>query len=202
MRIVESYSHLYGQEYLLLHRPALMQEVQSAIERVDRHACVDPLFASCGHAQQRFSRIDMNAEFTKQFEKLDWHEHSKAFWVTEDMELTRTVARMPVTIQHRAIQLQGAEPISRDLGFDYFKERVGVHLQLDDSSKVSHDIHITQTHFYIAGEIDVGVEILPMKELEMRMTSSVPYYERDVLNIIRQGKGVPSVPLVLIGIAP
>ena len=35
-----------------------------------------------------------------------------------------------------------------------------------------------------------------MKKLEMEMSSGVPYYERDLLNIIRHGRGVPAVPLV------
>ena len=56
--------------------------------------------------------------------------------------------------------------------------------------------------FFVSGIIDVGIEILPMKEMEREMSSGVPYYERDLLNVIRQGRGVPAVPLVLIGIAP
>jgi len=47
-----------------------------------------------------------------------------------------------------------------------------------------------------------GVEILPMKALEKEMSSGVPYYERDLLNVIRQGRGVPAVPLVLMGVLP
>lgn len=48
----------------------------------------------------------------------------------------------------------------------------------------------------------MGIEILPMKSLESEMSSGVPYYERDLLNVIRQGRGVPAVPLVLLGIKP
>ena len=58
------------------------------------------------------------------------------------------------------------------------------------------------TAFLVSGVIDVGIEILPMKELEGEMSSGVAYYERDLLNIIRQGRGIPAVPLVLIGVAP
>ena len=40
-----------------------------------------------------------------------------------------------------------------------------------------------------------------MKELEKGMSSGVPYYERDLLNIMRQGRGIPAVsPLLLIGV--
>lgn len=48
----------------------------------------------------------------------------------------------------------------------------------------------------------MGIEILPMKSLEREMSSGVPYYERDLLNVLRQGRGVPAVPLVLVGVAP
>ena len=41
-----------------------------------------------------------------------------------------------------------------------------------------------------------------MKELEREMSSGVPYYERDLMNVVRQGRGVPAVPLVLVGVAP
>lgn len=50
--------------------------------------------------------------------------------------------------------------------------------------------------------IDVGVEILPMKELQAQMSSGVAYYEGELYNLIREGRGVPAVPLILIGVAP
>ena len=56
-------------------------------------------------------------------------------------------------------------------------------------------------NFYVSDLMDVGIEIMPTKELAAQMSSGVPYYERDLLNIIRQGRGVPAVRLVLMGIA-
>ena len=49
--------------------------------------------------------------------------------------------------------------------------------------------------------IDVGVEILPMKELQAHMSSGPSYYEGELYNLIRGGRGVPPVPLVLVGVA-
>ena len=34
------------------------------------------------------------------------------------------------------------------------------------------------------------------------MSSGVAYYEGKFYNVVRQGRGVPSVPLILIGIEP
>ena len=56
--------------------------------------------------------------------------------------------------------------------------------------------------FYIGDVIDVGVEILAVKSLHKEMASSVGYYEGELYNLIRESRGVPAVPLVLIGVAP
>jgi len=39
-----------------------------------------------------------------------------------------------------------------------------------------------------------------MKSLQSQMSSGVAYYEGELYNVIRQGRGVPAVPLVLVGI--
>ena len=56
-------------------------------------------------------------------------------------------------------------------------------------------------HEFYFFKIDVGVEILPMKSLQAQMSSGVGYYEGELYNIVRQGRGVPAVPLIIIGIA-
>ncbi len=56
--------------------------------------------------------------------------------------------------------------------------------------------------FFVGDVIDVGVEVLPMKRLQEEMSSGVPYYEGELFNLIREGRGVPAVPLVVIGIVP
>lgn len=48
----------------------------------------------------------------------------------------------------------------------------------------------------------MGVEILPMKAMQEQMSSGVGYYESSLYDVVRQGRGVPAVPLVLVGIAP
>lgn len=55
---------------------------------------------------------------------------------------------------------------------------------------------------YARYEIDVGIEILPMKSLQAEMSSGPGYYEGELYNVIRNGRGVPAVPLVMIGVAP
>ncbi|MCC6819638.1 MAG: hypothetical protein IT579_02820 [Verrucomicrobia subdivision 3 bacterium] len=56
--------------------------------------------------------------------------------------------------------------------------------------------------FYVRDQIDVGIEILAMKSLQSKMSSGPGYYEGELYNIIRNGRGVPAVPLVIIGVEP
>jgi hypothetical protein len=36
----------------------------------------------------------------------------------------------------------------------------------------------------------------------LQMSSGIAYYEGELYNVVRQGRGVPAVPLIIIGIAP
>lgn len=67
---------------------------------------------------------------------------------------------------------------------------------------VAYDLFVKHMAFYVGDKIDVGVEILPMKVLQREMSSGPSYYEGELYNLIRGGRGVPGVPLVVLGIAP
>ena len=58
------------------------------------------------------------------------------------------------------------------------------------------------TFFYGRGDIDAGVEIIPMHSLMSQMSSGVAWYENELTNIVREGRSNPSVPIVLIGVEP
>ena len=55
---------------------------------------------------------------------------------------------------------------------------------------------------YVGDVIDLGVEILPMKVLWADMSSGPSYYEGELYNLIHEGRGVPEVPVLLVGVAP
>jgi hypothetical protein len=82
------------------------------------------------------------------------------------------------------------------------KDRVAVEVQFGKYSFVAYDLFVKHMAFYIGNVIDVGIEILAMKELQEEMASGVGYYEGELYNLVREGRGVPAVPLVIIGVAP
>ena len=203
MKIKAQYSHLNGLEYLLVHHPELWQEVNDVIAEVDAPACRTKVSAEKTMKGKRlFSPSDMNDAFKQGFRQRGWEERRSTFWVTSDEKLMRGIYGLGEKEQKRAIEQAGYEPIMSYNQTDFVKERVAVEVQFGKYAFVAHDLFVKHLSFYVSDIIDVGIEILPMKELEREMSSGVPYYERDLLNVLRQGRGVPAVPLVLVGIEP
>lgn len=104
--------------------------------------------------------------------------------------------------QKLEIKQAGFEPIYSYNQTDFVKNRVAVEIQFGKYAFVAYDLFVKHLAFYVGDEIDVGIEILPMKSLQSQMSSGVAYYEGEFYNVVRQGRGVPAVPLVIIGIEP
>ncbi len=203
MRAGAKYSHLNGEEYLLVHQDGLWEEVQKVIASVDAHACKTKVSREKTMLGKRLYSPDaMNAAFKRGFEELGWQQRRNTFWVTENEKLLRGIYGLSEQEQKVAIEAAGHKPIMSYNQTDFVKDRVAVEVQFGKYAFVAHDLFVKHLSFYVSDIIDVGIEILPMKDLEKEMSSGVPYYERDLLNVIRQGRGVPAVPLVLIGVLP
>ena len=107
---------------------------------------------------------------------------------------------MSAADQKKEIEAAGEKPIFSYNQTDFVKDRVAVEVQFGKYSFVAYDLFVKHLAFYVRDEIDVGIEILPMKSLQSQMSSGVAYYEGEFYNVVRQGRGVPSVPLVILGI--
>jgi hypothetical protein len=149
-----------------------------------------------------FSPIDMNAAFKSLLRTKEWQENRVSYWVTRSEKLIRKTLIMSPEEQKREIEAAGEKAILSYNQTDFVKDRVAVEVQFGKYAFVAYDIFVKHLAFYVGDHIDVGVEILPMKSLQSQMSSGVAYYEGEFYNVIRQGRGVPAVPLVLIGIEP
>ena len=201
MRIKARYSHLNGEEYLLVHRKYLLEEVQDVIAGVDALAYRTKVSREkTMRGKMLFSPVEMNRAYKDGLQTRGWRERRNTFWVTWEEKLLRSIYGLPEEEQKQAIKKAGQTPIMSYNQTDFVKDRVAVEVQFGKYAFVAHDLFVKHLSFYVSDIIDVGIEILPMKELEREMSSGVAYYERDLLNVIRQGRGVPAVPLVLLGV--
>ncbi len=202
MRIVETYSHLNGLEFILVRHPGVWEELQAVIGDVDADACRTK--ESREHRKQGrvlYSPIQMNREFRRRLTAKDWRESRTSYWVTADQQLIRKTMHLPAEEQKREITAAGRVALASFNQTDFVKNRIAIEVQFGKYAFVAFDLFVKHMAFFVGDIIDVGVEILPMKELSEEMSSGVAYYERELYNVIRQGRGIPAVPLVLVGIA-
>lgn len=203
MKIVETYSHLNGLEYLLVHEPNLWREIQSVISNVDAEKYkIKVSKEKTMKGKILYSPIGMNSEFKCLLRAKNWKESRVSYWVTKSERLIRKTLTMSPEEQKKEIEAAGEVPIFSYNQTDFVKGRVAVEVQFGKYSFVAYDLFVKHLAFYVGDHIDVGVEILPMKSLQSHMSSGVPYYEGEFYNVVRQGRGVPAVPLIIIGIAP
>jgi hypothetical protein len=203
MKIAETYSHLNGLEFLLVHKRSLWQEIQDVISGVDANKCRTKVSKEkTMKGRLLFSPIDMNASFNRLLRKKSWEESRVSYWVTKSEKLIRKTLTLSAEEQKREIEAAGETPIFSYNQTDFVKDRVAVEVQFGKYAFVAYDLFVKHLAFYVGDRIDVGIEILPMKSLQSQMSSGVAYYEGEFYNVVRQGRGVPAVPLVLIGIEP
>lgn len=203
MKIVETYSHLNGLEFLLVHKPQLWTEIQSVIAAVDAEKCKSKVSKEkTMKGKLLFSPIEMNVAFKKLLRAKDWQESRVSYWVTKSEKLIRKTLSMSPEEQKKEIESAGEKPIFSYNQTDFVKDRVAIEVQFGKYSFVAYDLFVKHLAFYVGDQIDVGIEILPMKSLQSQMSSGVAYYEGEFYNVVRQGRGVPAVPLVIVGIAP
>ena len=201
MRIVETYSHLNGLEYLLVHKPQLWEEIQDVIQEVDGNACKTKVSKEkTMKGRLLFSPVEMNKSFKRLLEEKEWTESRVSYWVTKEEKLIRKTLTMFPEQQKEEIEQAGSSPIFSYNQTDFVKDRVAIEVQFGKYSFVAYDLFVKHLAFYISDKIDVGIEILPMKNLQSQMSSGPSYYEGELYNVVRQGRGVPAVPLVILGI--
>ena len=144
----------------------------------------------------------MNKEFNQLLRNRLWQESRVNYWVTRSEKLIRKTLTMEADEQKKEIESAGEQPIFSYNQTDFVKDRVAIEVQFGKYAFVAYDLFVKHLAFYIGDHIDVGIEILPMKSLQSQMSSGVAYYEGEFYNVVRQGRGVPAVPLVIVGIEP
>lgn len=203
MKVAAMYSHLNGHEWMLVHERGLWREIEEAIGAIDAHRLKTKISKEKGMVGAAvFSPKEINREFARLFNARGWGESRTSYWVTDDYQLIRRTLHLEEADQKREIETAGKRPIYSYNQTDFVKQRVAVEVQFGKYSFIAYDLFVKHLAFYVGDKIDVGVEILPMKDMQSQMSSGPGYYEGALYDLARQGRGVPSVPLVLVGVIP
>ena len=197
MKVAQLYSHNNAHEYITAHCPSLWADVEAAIRTVDPDQCRTTRANESAYDARLMKRVLSDA-----FVGRGWRNQHIDAWVTADPCLARRLVELPAREQRAAIIASGRVPVACRRQTNLVKDRVAVGVQFGKHSSAAYGLFVKHLAFYVGDQIDVGIEIMPMKSLQREMSSGVPYYEGEFYNVIRQGRGVPAVPLVLIGIEP
>lgn len=214
MKIAAFYSHLNGYEFIQFHKPKLWKEIESVIKGVDANNFKTKVSKEKTMVGAKlFSPGQINKAMRDEFATHKWESVMAPFFVTEDPKVIRRTMNLLPAEQKKELDELGVEYTRSYNQTDFVKDRVAVEVQFGKYFSVAYDLFVKHLAFYVADVIDVGVEIVPMKSFsaaavgatgkkERQMSTGVPWYEKELYNLIREGRGVPGVPLVLIGVSP
>lgn len=203
MRIEAIHSHLNGHEWLQVHQPQAWREIEITMEGIDADRLKTKVSREkTMRGKSLYSPVALNVAFSRALNRNGWNESRTGYWVTDDYRLIRKTLHLPADEQKRQIEAMGKKPIYSYNQTDFVKNRVAVEIQLGKYSFIAYDLFVKHLAFYVGDQIDVGIEILPMKCMQAEMSSGPGYYEGALYDLARQGRGVPAVPLVLVGIRP
>lgn len=201
MRIVETHSHLNGYEWLAVHQPVLISEIQDVLQAVDAEKYRTKISKEKNmKGKALFSPTELNAKIKEGFGNLGWHESRTSYWVTSDYELIMRTKELDANVQKAEIEKAGKLPIMSYNQTDFVKNGAAVEVQFGKYAFIAYDLFVKHLAFYVSSQIEVGIEILPMKAMQAQMSSGPGYYEAALYDLARGGRGVPPVPLWLIGI--
>lgn len=204
MKIAQKYSHLNGEEYLIVHHNDLYQEIKKVITSINADDFKTKVSKEKNKKDNKlYSPVDLNKEFDKEFQKLGWNETRYSYYITLNRELMEKSILMPSNEQKKFLEDNGEKsPIFSYNQTDFVKNKIAVEVQFGKYSFVAYDLFVKHMLFYSGGVINLGIEILPTKAMQSQMSSGVAYYEGEVYNVMRQGRNSPPVPLLILGIEP
>lgn len=204
MKIAQKYSHLNGEEYLIVHHNSLYKEIKDVIANID----AEKLRTKISKEKRKIGNsllapIELNEAFNYEFYKRKWEESRYNYYITLNRELMEKSVLMSAKEQKEFLIANGEkEPIYSYNQTDFVKDKIAVEVQFGKYAFVAFDLFVKHMLFYSGGVINLGIEILPTKKMQAQMSSGVAYYEGEVYNVMRQGRNSPPVPLLILGIEP
>ena len=84
---------------------------------------------------------------------------------------------------------------------DFVKNGLGVDIHFSKNVPTGYHGCAKMTIFHNEGLIDVGVEIVPLKELAAEMSTGVSYFEQFVWDLEHRGVSDIDIPVLILGIA-
>lgn len=188
MRIVGKYSFNKGKEIIESKFKFELREIEEVIAAIDsRKHKTKVSKEKTMPGKMLYKPGSLNDAFRKAFESHDWHKHKvKCDYPTE-------------------FYTAGYQSTASSKGafreMDFVKNKIGVEVQFGKYAFMVYNVAAKMTIFHNLGIIDVGVEIVPVKDFADDMSTGVSYFEQFVWDLEQRGVSNIDIPVLILGIA-
>jgi len=93
--------------------------------------------------------------------------------------------------------------VTENVGFremDFVKEKLGIEIQFGKYSFMVYNVAAKMTIFRNLGHIDTGIEVVPVKQFALQMSSGVSYFEQFTWDLEQRGVSNIDVPVLILGV--
>ena len=187
MRIAGVYSFNNGERIVKRKYPGLYREIKDTISKIDASACKKKESKEKTMPGMMLSSpVALNNCFKERF-------YSKAW------ESIRVKCDYPVNYY-----TGDYTPKKSNKGtfreMDFVKNRVGVEVQFGKYAFMVYNVAAKMTIFRNLGIINVGIEIVPVREFALQMSTGVSYFEQFVWDLEQRGTSDIDIPVMVLGI--
>lgn len=188
MIIAGVYSFKRGKETIEADFAAELDEVKHIITAVDAELCrTKTSEEKTMPGRMLYSPKALNQVYTAEFAARRWT--NERVWCDYPAEF----------------YVDGYEPSTSMRGafreMDFVKNKVGVEVQFGKYAFMVYNVCAKMTIFHNLGKIDVGIEIVPIKDLAAEMSTGVSYFEQIVWDLQQRGVADIDIPVLILGVA-
>jgi Restriction endonuclease BglII len=182
----------------------LYTEIESIIHAINANDCRTKVSKEKEMVgKMLLSPPHLNSRLVEEFVPLGWKESRYEYFITLKRELMEEMIYMDYDEQKQFLKDNGqTEFLSSYKQTDFVKNQIAVEIQFGKYAFVAFDLFVKHMLFYSGGKINLGVEVLPTKNMVREMSCGIGYFEGEVYNVMRHGRNNPPVPLLILGVEP
>jgi len=187
MIIAGEYSFNNGREEVSKKYPDLLKEIKEVISSVDALLCkTKESLEKTMPGKVLYSPRELNKTFKENFYARNWSR-------------VRVPCRYPTEFY-----TQNYSPAPLNQGafreMDFVKNRLGVEVQFGKYAFMVYNVCAKMTIFHKLDKIDLGVEIVPLKDFADEMLTGVSYFEQFVWDLQHRGVADIDIPVLILGV--
>lgn len=178
-----------GESFVKTHYPHLLDDVFTIIDSIDSSVCKTKISAEKPTlGQMLFSPRELNVQFTNAFSQQQWKKQRVACEYPTDLYTNDYSPKQ---------RLQKVYPFRE---MDFVKETLGVEVQFGKYAFMVYNVFAKMTIFRNLGYIKAGIEIVPLQQFALEMSSGVSYFEQFAWDLTQRGVADIDVPVLVLGV--